>query len=443
MPSFTLVIETILYSLVNLMPYLILSLYPFRNSYRFSKVVIKIIVLIIALIQIALGMWAAFFPDTPTFIKSFLSTGIYIIFYFITIKNNIGKLVFTLLMLSNISNLVVIISKCAEGILFPEMALQKYRCTFTLIMIVFQIILLTPIFIYFKKIYVPAIRGGVVQNIWRYMWIIPLTFYTLWCYIIYNSSQTALEIALIPKNAIFLLIVNIGAFIVYNAVILLSAEQQQNLELKTQNHMLELQTLEYGNLTSRLSEARRINHDVRHNVILMNEYLKSKKYKELGELFTQYLNSISDNITLTYCSHYSLNLIITYFSQLAAQDNIDFQCDMRIADKLEMSESDLSVLVGNLLENAVEACRRIKDGERKISLRGKVENENILLITVDNTYYDEPKSIISGGVYLSSKHSGFGIGVESVKNIVCKYNGQYKFETKDGFFMASVMMVIK
>jgi len=46
------------------------------------------------------------------------------------------------------------------------------------------------------------------------------------------------------------------------------------------------------------------------------------------------------------------------------------------------------------------------------------------------------------GIYVSSKHKGSGIGVESVKNIAGKYNGQCRFEANNGIFMASVMLNI-
>ncbi len=441
MPSASLVIETALYSLVNLMPYLIMLLYPFRDSYRFSRSVVRAIVILVALIQIALGMWAAYFPDTPSSVKSLTSTVIYIAFYFAAVKGSFGKQVFTLLMFSNISNLVVMMSKFFEGLFFPDMAVQQYRWTFTLMMLLFQIVFLTPLYFYYRRAYIPAIRGGTGQAIWKYMWIIPLTFYVLWSYIIYNSPLSALEMALLPQTAILILLINIGAFIIYHVVILFSAEQQKNLELKANNHMLEMRKLEYDNFKSKLSEVRRINHDVRHNIILMNEYLKNGRYEELERFFTEYLKTIPDNITLTYCSHYALNMLISYFAQLCAQDDIAFQCDVRITEQLELSESDLSVLVGNLLENAVEACRRIVDKERRIILRAKVENRTVLLITVDNTYASEPLTN-SDGVLASSKRADSGIGVESVKLIANKYNGQYRFGTSNGLFMASVMLNI-
>ncbi len=439
MPGISHVIETALYSLVNLMPYLFMLLYPFRDSYRFSRAVVRAIVFLIALIQIALGLWAAYFPDTPSSVKSVTSTVIYIVFYFVAVRGNFGKQLFTLLLFSNLSNLVVMMSKCLEGFLFPDMAVQQYRWTFTLMMLLFQVIFLTPIYFYYRRVYIPAIHGGTGQAIWKYMWIIPLTFYVLWSYIIYNSPLSPLQMALLPQNSLFILLINIGAFIVYHVVISFSAEQQKNLALKAQNHMLELQKLEYESFTSKLSEVRRINHDVRHNIILMNEYLKSGRYEELGKLFTEYLKTIPDNITLTYCSHYALNMLISYFAQLSAQDGIEFECDVRITETLNLSESDLSVLVGNLLENAVEACRRIADGRRTVALRGNVINESVLLITVDNTYTDEPVTN-ADGVLTSTKRSGAGIGVESVKLIVGKYNGQYKAQTENGLYQVSVML---
>lgn len=65
-------------------------------------------------------------------------------------------------------------------------------------------------------------------------------------------------------------------------------------------------------------------------------------------------------------------------------------------------------------------------------------NQKILSITVDNTSPAPPAG--EQGVLLSSKHPGTGIGTESIRIIAERYNGDARFEWKDGVFYSSVML---
>jgi nitrogen fixation/metabolism regulation signal transduction histidine kinase len=97
-------------------------------------------------------------------------------------------------------------------------------------------------------------------------------------------------------------------------------------------------------------------------------------------------------------------------------------------------------VLGNLLENAVEACQRQTAGERRIQVRGQT-TQSTLAVTIDNTYETAPEKDRRGR-FRSMKHSGPGIGTESVKNIVARYNGVINFETKGDLFCVSVMLYL-
>lgn len=432
-------VETWAYSLVNLLPGLILLIYPFKGSYRFSKRIVALLIGFITVVQLGLGTWAAFVPDTPSNIKSIVSTVIYLAVYFASIKANKGKMVFTLLMVSNIANLVTVLSKCIEGILAPDMAVQGYRWTFVAVMTVVSLIIYLPLFWYFRRIYVPALRETTDQHIWNYMWIIPLTFYLLWYYLSYSLNGTLLDVALEPRNAVFLLAVNGGAFIVYNAVISLSVEQKKNYELKIKNHQLEINAIEYNSLMSKVREVRRMNHDVRHNIIVMNELLKSKRYDELEKLFSDYLSSLPDTGKLVYSENGTVNILISYFAQLANADGIGFECACGLPAEIDVSDTDIAVLVGNTLENAVEHCRLIKDKSPVIIFRARQDEKGRIFIACDNTCYSEIKANGNNNIY-STKHSGLGIGIQSAQLIAKKHGGFYAWEKRDNMFCVSVML---
>ena len=102
--------EVALYSVLSFLPFLFLAMYPFRKHLRFSPAVTNLLVVLITLLQIAIGLAVAF-SSTDAGLLQLLATGLYTAFYFIAVKDHLGKLLFTLLALSNVGNLVTVPEK--------------------------------------------------------------------------------------------------------------------------------------------------------------------------------------------------------------------------------------------------------------------------------------------------------------------------------------------
>ena len=95
------------------------------------------------------------------------------------------------------------------------------------------------------------------------------------------------------------------------------------------------------------------------------------------------------------------------------------------------------VLLGNLLENAVEACGRQRDGEKFIRLSMKQVGAAIVIV-LDNSFSGELKK--EGQALLSSKREGAGVGLSSIQEIAKNYHGFVKFEQRGHLFSASVFL---
>lgn len=430
--------EIVVYSLLNFLPFLALALYPFRHSLRFSKGVTGILIGLLSVIQVLLGVWVSFVPGNHAAIASVLSTALYAAFYFLAVKKHFGKTLFTLLMLSNLANFAVISAKCLEGILFPALAMQSYRWSFSLMLFAVEIILSVPIFLYMKSVFTPAVEKEPSGFEWRYLWLIPTTFYIIWYFAIYSVvSRSALEIALRPKNTLFLFIINVGAILIYYVVTRLIMEQNTTLELKEKNHQLSMQAVQYENLQEKITDARRAKHDVRHHITLMQEYLASGELDALREYLSSYNDSLPDDSLVRFCENAAANAVLLYFAQQAKDNDIDYIVKADIPSDIFVSDTDLSVLFGNLIENALDACREETSDDRKIVICAR-QTGNALCITIDNTFTGTLRCT-TDNEFLSTKHKGLGLGTQSVKSITEQYGGICRFEVKDGMFCASVM----
>ena len=438
MTSFYRIAEIALFSAIDFLPYLILALYPFRNRLRYPPVVLVFLTIIATALQIAFGVSAVFLSGENKGFISIASTMVYFLFYFWAVRSHIGKILFTLLMISNIANFIVSSAKCIEGILFPAFALQRYRWSNSLIMAVVQALVLIPFFFYIRRFYKKALEREEFQPIWRYLWLIPATFYLLWYYHFYGNEKAGLEIALQPENMLFLLFINLGALLVYYIVVNLIDESDKNVRLQMENRLLALENLQYRNLKQKINDTRRARHDLRHHFAVMAGYLSDGKTECLKAYLSAYLKTIPEDNSLVYCQNYAINLLLLYFAQQAKEADIEFSVHMGLTEQLGIAESDFSVVMGNLLENAIDACTEQNKGKRKIIVRGKCEEEAILL-TVDNTFTGKLKCGKDGD-YLSTKHKGKGLGLESVRCIAARYHGVFTCEEKDGMFYTSVLL---
>ena len=117
------------FSMLNMMPFLLLAMYPFRRRLRFDKTTTRILVAMMAAIQIGLGCLAAFSP-VGSETMSLLSTMIYASFYFFVVKDHLGRLGFVLLLFSNLGTLVSVCAKCMEGNDASMRVMQKLGMSF-------------------------------------------------------------------------------------------------------------------------------------------------------------------------------------------------------------------------------------------------------------------------------------------------------------------------
>ena len=431
--------ELIIYSLLNFLPYVTVALYPFRDSLRFSKKKTAFLIISASFIQVILGLFAGYGSHNAISLISLISTFLYIFFYFLCVKAKFGKSLFILLMLSNVSNFIVSLSKCIEGILFPDMATDVYRWTFCITTIFTQSIVLTATSIFINKIFRPVLLLKNQDYLWRYLWLVPSTFYLIWYYDIYfNSTLSSLELALMPKNSIISFFINLGAFLIYYIIARMLSESNKNMQLENANHSLKMEQLQFINLQNKIAETRRTRHDLRHHSTVIKSYLEQEDYLNLNEYLESFLNVLPDDTPMIFCENTVINVLISHFYGIARDNNIDFKANVNLPSSIPVEDVDLTVIVGNLIENAVYACISKSDMPKTILIKGKVKN-NVLLFTIDNTYSNSIRKDEKGS-YFSTKHEGTGIGLESVSEIVKRYNGILKIEQHNNIFYVSVML---
>lgn len=198
----------------------------------------------------------------------------------------------------------------------------------------------------------------------------------------------------------------------------------------------------YTALVDRIQEIRRIQHDMRHHLRVLDGYAQNGEYHKLKEYLSALLEQMPPKSCDVYCMNYTANILIGYYAQQAKKEGIVFQCDAQIPRNVNCSPQHLSILLGNSLENALEACgRQDEDRDRRISLFARVIDSNLVLV-VENTY-DGVICKKDGVICTRKEEKGHGLGLESMRNIVSQYSGYFNAVQKDQIFLVKIVIPIQ
>ncbi len=196
-------------------------------------------------------------------------------------------------------------------------------------------------------------------------------------------------------------------------------------------------------LDNKIQEAKRTRHDIRHHAVIIDSLLNENKIEEAKAFVKSYYDEIPFEESLSYCQHYTTNAFLVYFVQRSKGLHIPMDIDVNYPKEIPINNNDITNVMGNLLENALDANKQgIASGNFTpgITVRGSYA-DNLFVLVVENPtnhsmVYDDKHRLVS------TKHEGLGIGTESVKLMVDKYNGVYTSELVDNKFIAKVAINI-
>lgn len=185
--------------------------------------------------------------------------------------------------------------------------------------------------------------------------------------------------------------------------------------------------------------------DVRHG--MRNHLLAILAYAEKGESekLIKFVEDIIEDGKLGKSETVNTGNIVAdsltgYWKMAAENEGIEFESELNIPMEMPFRGADISLIMGNLLENAVEGAREA-EGRRYIRLKMKYDKNN-LLMTVENSYKGELIKSKGGELRTTKKDAtSHGIGLQSVRSAAEKYYGTVSVnDTAPGCFLVRVVL---
>lgn len=222
----------------------------------------------------------------------------------------------------------------------------------------------------------------------------------------------------------------------FGFVLLYYAETQKQTGIQRERDMLDAQfrqaQTEFASLRQLQQNAAAYRHDMRHHFALLQGMAAKESIEEIKE-YLRTAQSDMDAITpIRYCENETVNLILSAFATKAKQLGTLFSVEAMLPDSLPFSDTELCSLLSNALENAIHACEKILDRDKRLIRLRVFSKNNKLCIDLCNSYQVEP--VFHQGLPVS-KEQGHGFGTKSMAHIVEKHGGVYQFSVKDGWFI--------
>lgn len=254
------------------------------------------------------------------------------------------------------------------------------------------------------------------------------------CILYMIANDTGMARITIVVTGMVVLAVNIMLYRFYVSMSDRFIYEQDNILLRKQMDIYEQQIS--ANVEN-AEKIRAIRHDMKHHIREIKELAEKGMTEEINEYIDMLAGDINEAQSYIDTGNAALDGIVNYYMSVAATENIIFDTNISVPQNMQIKTYDLNIIMGNLLDNAFENTMMAKN--KQVLLKMKYFN-SILYISSINTYTGAIKK--SGEKFISLKDSSHGYGVDNIKRIVNKYNGNIEIDYKNNIFNISIMLYI-
>ncbi len=185
------------------------------------------------------------------------------------------------------------------------------------------------------------------------------------------------------------------------------------------------------------TEMRGYKHDFHHHLQLLRGQLEAGDV----ERALRYIDELDHNLmnvdTLLKTGNPSADAILSAKIAQAKLHGIDVTVKAVIPDKLTLTDVELGIVIGNLLDNAIEACETVPENERFLRLYCKMKG-NMLYFSMMNAAGKKQEK--RAGLFQTKKAGVHGFGLRRAENIIETHGGWVKYNSEDGAFTSEFLV---
>ena len=188
-------------------------------------------------------------------------------------------------------------------------------------------------------------------------------------------------------------------------------------------------------------QSRALRHDLSARLVALQALIRegrcAEAENEIGRMLDENMPSRQEAV---HSGNLALDALINYKYAAALRDCVSMDCKLEVPAQLAFDPTDLCIILGCLLDNALEAVRGLPEGDRRVSLAMRME-KGVLSIRVENPYAGSVRTDRKGQLLTTKDdREAHGIGIASVERTARRYDGLLSVRHDRGLFRAVVIL---
>lgn len=313
---------------------------------------------------------------------------------------------------------------------------------YAVLVVILSIVYLPALWYLYLKLFKKVIELDIKLYFWRFIWLVPAMTYMIF-YVKIVEDYWVKQAVQGKGDILFGILWSFITYMFFLVALELLMQAYKGITAQEEARIItsqfQMQEGQYEKIIVSMEQTARLQHDWRHHLLTMNGFAENNDIANLREYLKELIPSYMFEGAGRVCENHIADAILQYYEAVGRKKGIELNICIDIPDKLAIADTDLCIIIGNLLENAMDACAEISAGKKYVEMKGSTAGKQ-LAIVLKNTYCGEIIEDRNG--YYSTKHEGAGIGLSSVRSVVKKYNGIMKIDYDKEYFTVNILIRI-
>ena len=285
----------------------------------------------------------------------------------------------------------------------------------------------------------PALlANSAIDGAWPWLAAVPaaLTLFICW--------MVPWDLSLMTLGRIRVIMLAITAFIpsvvwlLYDIAWRVISRVTEAARLQQEVTILGMEERRFRDLQGYVAETRALRHDFRHHLLAMSGLLESGKAAELASYLSQLTEAEELGQRPVLCDNAAVDALAAHYDATARTRGVRVSWSLALPEDLPVAEVDLCSVLGNLVENALNAAAGLPGEDRWVEVVSQEVTPSAIGVLVRNPY-EGPLPLGEVGLPLAHE-PGHGIGLSSVATTVERYHGGIDAHAEDGVFSCGAIL---
>ncbi len=215
----------------------------------------------------------------------------------------------------------------------------------------------------------------------------------------------------------------------------------RQMTLYNNEQQVERQRQDYNAILQKMDMEKIYRHDMRHHLLVLEAMLQQNDSANAQI----YINELNGRLTglaqKVWSANMPVNAVLAAYMAKAEAADCTIQLNVNIPAKLPYDEMDLCIIIGNVLDNAIQACQDIADtAQRKIDFQLDLSNNQRLRLSISNACPQPPKFNKDGLPIQPRPADGHGFGLRSIKHLTEQYGGLLNCQWTKATFHLNIVL---